>query len=180
MGTHRSAASAASSRAIGVHSLPTAVISLIQEQAEQRGLVRDPLPEVTHALRSGVVSRSGRGFGRRARRVATELLLTPDVLVVVDRDPDREGLDPDMQLTFHRLHQLEVTATPEPERGVGLLSTPVGSTERSSRVVPTDGGPEAARFHQALVEATERSRRGDVPATRVPTESVDTRSPEYS
>lgn len=183
MGTHRSSSSSASSRVIGVHSLPTAVISLIQEQAEQRGLVRDPLPEVTHALRTDVVAGSGRWFGRgRARRIATELLLTPDVLVIADRDPDREGLDPDVQITFHRLHQLEVTAAGAAEPGLGLLGTPVGSTERSSRVVPSDGGPEMRRFHQALVEAAERSHHVDVPATRLPsgTQSDRSLSPELS
>lgn len=181
MGTHRSSASA-SSRVIGVHSLPTDVISLIQEQAEVRGLVRDPLPEVVHAVRTDVATSSGRWFGRgRPRRVTTELLLTPDVLVVTDRDPDRDGPDPEAQVTFHRLGQLEITtATSEP--GLGLLSTPVGSTERSSRVVPADGGPEVTRFHQALVEAAERSRRVDLPATRIPSaaESVGALSPELS
>ncbi|MHC1559605.1 hypothetical protein ACR9E3_11645 [Actinomycetospora sp. C-140] len=165
MGTHRSS-SASSSRVIGVHSLPIAVISLIREQAQQRGLVRDPLPEVTHAVRTDVVASAGRFFGRgRARHTFTEMLLTPDVLVVVDRDPERDGVDPDLQLAFHRLHQLEVTTTTE---GLGLLSTPVGSTERGSRVVPAEGGPEMTRFHQALVEATENSRRVDVPASRMP------------
>jgi hypothetical protein len=180
VGTHRSSSSA-SSRVIGVHSLPTTVISLIQEQAEVRGLVRDPLPEVTHAVRTDVVAGSGRWFGRgRSRRVTTEMLLTPDVLVVTDRDPDREGPDPDAQVTFHRLQQLEVTAVTGGEPGLGLLGTPVGSTERSSRVVPSDGGPEVTRFHQALVEATERSRRIDVPSSRIPSdaESVGTLSPE--
>jgi hypothetical protein len=143
VGTHRNT----SSRVIGVHSLPTAVISLVQEQAEVRGLVRDPLPEVTHAVRTDEVVEAGRWFGRsRTRRRAVELLLTPDVLVVTDRDPDREGPDPDAQVTFHRVHQLEVTAVEVPEPGLSLLSTPVGSTERSSRHVPSDGGPEVARF----------------------------------
>jgi hypothetical protein len=171
VGTHRSSSSA-SSRVIGVHSLPTSVISMIQEQAEVRGLVRDPLPEVTHAVRTDVVAGSGRWFGRsRPRRIATEMLLTPDVLVVTERDPDRDGPDPDAQVTFHRLQQLEVTAVSGGEPGLGLLGTPVGSTERSSRVVPSDGGPEVARFHQALLDATERSRGVDVPASRIPAES---------
>jgi hypothetical protein len=180
VGTHRNAGSSPSSRVIGVHSLPMAVISLIKDQAVARGLVRDPLPEVTHAVRTDVAAGSGRWFGRgRVRHVVTELLLTPEVLVVVDRDPERDGLDPDLQLTFHRLHQLEVTA--EPEQGIGLLSTPVGSTERSSRVIPSDGGPETTRFRRALVEAAERSRGIDVPATRLPDEAESaSRSPEYS
>jgi hypothetical protein len=180
VGTHRSSISSPSSRVIGVHSLPMAVISLIKDQATQRGLVRDPLPEVTHAVRTDVAASSGRWFGRgRVRHTVTELLLTPDVLVVVDRDPEHDGLDPDLQLTFHRLGQLEVTA--EADHGIGLLSTPVGSTERSSRVISSDGGPEITRFRQALAEATERSRGIDVPATRLPDEAETTsRSHEYS
>jgi hypothetical protein len=183
VGTHRNT----SSRVIGVHSLPTAVISLVQEQAEVRGLVRDPLPEVTHAVRTDEVVEAGRWFGRsRTRRRAVELLLTPDVLVVTDRDPDREGPDPDAQVTFHRVHQLEVTAVEVPEPGLSLLSTPVGSTERNSRHVPSDGGPEVARFHGAVLEAAERSRRvadvapSAVPSSRVPSdaESVGTYSRE--
>lgn len=190
MGTHRSL----SSRVIGVHSLPTTVISLVQEQAEVRGLVRDPLPEVTHAVRTDEVVESRRWSGRsRTRRRTVELLLTPDVLVVTDRDADREGLDPDAQVTFHWLHQLEVTSVDAPEQGLSLLSTPVGSTERSSRHVPSDGGPEIARFHGAVVEAAERSRRvsdaaagpatrSAVPSSRVPsdTESVGSYTHEAS
>ena len=159
MGTHRNT----SSRVIGVHSLPTAVISLVQEQAEVRGLVRDPLPEVTHAVRTDEVVESGRWFGRsRTRRRTVELLLTPDVLVVTDRDPDREGPDPDAQVTFHRVHQLEVTAVDVPEPGLGLLSTPVGSTERSSRHVPSDGGPEVG----PLPRRRPRGRRALAPRRR--------------
>lgn len=169
MGTHRQP----SSRVIGVHSLPTAVISLIQEQAEVRGLGRDPLPEVTHAVRTDVVVGTSGWFGRgRPRRRTTELLLTPDVLVVTDRDPDRDGPDPDAQVAFHRLAQLEVTRVEGPEPGIGLLSTPVGATERGSRVVVTDGGPETDRFHRALAEAAERSRGVDVPSSRMPAEAV--------
>jgi hypothetical protein len=180
VGTHRSSVSSPSARVIGVHSLPMAVISLIKDQASARGLVRDPLPEVTHAVRVDVTASAGRWFGRgRVRHTVTELLLTPEVLVVIDRDPERDGLDPGLQLAFHRLHQLEVTT--EPEHGIGLLGAPVGSTERSSRVIPSDGGPETTRFRQALVEATERSRGIDVPATRLPDEVESTsRSPEYS
>jgi hypothetical protein len=176
VGTHRNP----SSRVIGVHGLPAPVISLIQEQAEVRGLFRDPLPEVTHGLRTDLVSAGKRWFGRgRPRRHAVELLLTPDVLVVCDRDPDSDGIDPDTQVTFHRLQQVEVTAgAADGAPGLSLLSTPVGSTERSARAVPTDGGPETARFLEALVDAAQRTRRAtDVPASRTP---VDERSPEYS
>ncbi|CAA9280184.1 MAG: hypothetical protein AVDCRST_MAG54-3540 [uncultured Actinomycetospora sp.] len=176
MGTHRNP----SSRVIGVHGLPTPVISMIQEQSEVRGLFRDPLPDVTHGLRTDVVSAGGRWFGRgRPRRHAVELLLTPDVLVVCDRDPDSDGIDPDTQITFHRLQQVEVTtADADGATGLSLLSTPVGSTERSGRVVPTDGGPESARFLEALVEAAQRTRSAtDVPVSRMPAED---RSPEYS
>lgn len=175
MGTHRNL----SSRVIGVHGLPAPVISLIQEQAEVRGLYRDPLPHVTHGLRTDEVVSAGRRFGRsRPRRHATELLLTPDVLVVGDRDPDRDGPDPDAQVTFHRLHQLEVTRAGDGQPGLTLLSTPVGSTERSARVVPSDGGPETDRFLEALVDAVERSRRtADVPSSRTP---IDSLSPEFS
>ncbi|WP_433786451.1 hypothetical protein ACQPX6_07040 [Actinomycetospora sp. CA-101289] len=169
-----------SSRVIGVHGLPTPVISLIQEQAEVRGLFRDPLPEVTHGLRTDVVSVGSRWFGRsRPRRHAVELLLTPDVLVVCDRDPDSDGMDPDTQVTFHRLQQVEVTAgDADGAPGLSLLSTPVGSTERSCRVVSTDGGPESARFFEALTDAAERSRTAaETPVPRMP---VDSRSPEYT
>ncbi|PVZ15010.1 hypothetical protein [Actinomycetospora cinnamomea] len=175
MGTHRNL----SSRVIGVHGLPAPVISLIQEQAEARGLYRDPLPHVTHGLRTDEVVSAGRRFGRaRPRRHATELLLTPDVLVVSDRDPDRDGADPDAQVTFHHLHQIEVTAAGEGQAGATLLSTPVGSTERSTYAVPSDGGPETVRFLEALVDAAAQARgTADVPSSRTPVESL---SPEYS
>jgi len=166
VGTHRNL----SSRVIGVHGLPGPVISLIQEQAEVRGLARDPLPAVTHGLRTDEVDAGGRWFGRgRARRHAVELLLTPDVLVVTERDPDRDR-DPDAQVTFHRLQQLEVTASAAGgEPGMTLLSTPLGSTERGVRVVPSDGGPETARFLEALVDAADRCRRvTGVPSSRMP------------
>ncbi|MDD7938309.1 hypothetical protein PHK61_07745 [Actinomycetospora lutea] len=176
MGTHRQS----TSRVIGVHSLPMAVISLIKEQAAVRGLYRDPLPEVTHAVRTELVTSTTGWFGRgRQRRRAIELLLTADVLVVTDRDPD--GPDTDAQVTFHRLQQLEVTRVDGPEPGLELVGTPVGATERGSRLIETDAGPEIARFHRALLEAAEDSRRVDVPASRFPAESeVGTRSPEFS
>ncbi|GAA4910087.1 hypothetical protein EV188_10189 [Actinomycetospora succinea] len=172
MGTHRQS----SSRVIGVHSLPTAVISLIKEQAAVRGLYRDPLPEVTHAVRTELVTGTTGWFGRgREKRRATELLLTPDVLVVTDRDPDAP--DADAQVTFHRLNQLEVARV---ELGLELVGTPVGATERGARVVETDGGPEIDRFHRALLEASEDSRRVDVPASRFPAESESVSySPEF-
>jgi len=175
VGTHRNL----SSRVIGVHGLPTPTISLIQEQAQVRGLFRDPLPEVTHGLRTDEVIGAGRWFGRgRTRRHAVELLLTPDVLVVSDRDPDHDGLDPDAQVTFHRLHQLEVTPTAGGEPGLTLLSTPVGSTERGARAVATDGGPETARFLEALVGAARRCRgNADLPSSRTPADDL---SPEFS
>jgi len=166
VGTHRQS----SSRVIGVHSLPTAVISLIKEQATVRGLYRDPLPEVTHAVRTELVTGTTGWFGRgRQRRRATELLLTPDVLVVTDRDPDAP--DADAQVTFYRLGQLEVARVDGPEPGLELLGTPVGAIERGSRVIETDNGPEIARFHRALLEASEGSRRIDVPSSRFPVES---------
>jgi hypothetical protein len=176
VGTHRNP----SSRVIGVHGLPTPVISLIQEQAEVRGLFRDPLPAVTHGLRTDTVRAAARRFGRgRPRRHAVELLLAPDVLVVCDRDPDSDGTDPDTQVAFHRLQQVEVTATDaDGASGLSLVSTPVGSSERIARVVPTDGGPESARFLDALADAAQRSRSdADVPASRAPADKL---SPEYS
>lgn len=175
MGTHRQS----SSRVIGVHSLPTAVISLIKEQAAVRGLYRDPLPEVTHAVRTELVTGTTGWFGRgRQRRRATELLLTADVLVVTDRDPD--GSDADAQVTFHRLHQLDVARIDGPEPGLELVGTPVGATERGSRIIETDGGPEIDRFRRALLEAFEDSRRVDVPSSRFPADAeLETRSPEF-
>jgi hypothetical protein len=176
VGTHRNP----SSRVIGVHGLPTTVISLIQEQAEVRGLFRDPLPDVTHGLRTDVVRAATRRFGRgRLSRHAVELLLTPDVLVVCDRDPDSDGIDPGTQVTFHRLQQVEVTAVDaDGAAGLSLVSTPVGSTERVARVVPTDGGPESARFLEALADVTQRTRgAADVPLSRTPADDL---SPEYS
>lgn len=168
MGTHRQS----STSVIGVHSLPTAVISLIKEQSAVRGLYRDPLPDVTHAVRTEIVTGTTGWFGRgRTRRVATELLLTPDVLVVTDRDPDVP--DADAQVTFHRLEQLEVARVDGAEPGLELVGTPVGATERGARVVETDGGPEIDRFHRALLEASEGSRHVEVPASRVPAESSE-------
>ncbi|MEJ2863942.1 hypothetical protein [Actinomycetospora flava] len=157
-----------------MHSLPTAVISLIKEQAAVRGLYRDPLPEVTHAVRTEVVTGTTGWFGRgRERRRATELLLTPDVLVVTDRDPDAP--DADAQVTFYRLAQLDVARIDGAEPGLELVGTPVGATERGARVVETDGGPEVDRFHRALLAASEDSRRIDVPSSRMPAESEGVR-----
>jgi hypothetical protein len=168
VGTQRSL----SSRVIGVHSLPTAIIALIQEQAGVRGLVHDPLPDVTHGLRTDEVTRRARWFGgtRTARRFV-ELLLTPDLLIVVERAPG-DGTAPAPRVDFHRLSQLRIGAGPsEPEHatgtpeqpGLALVSTPVGATERAARVVPLDEGPEATRFREALI-AARNGPGGDAPA----------------
>ncbi len=41
-----------------------------------------------------------------------------------------------------------------------LTSTPVGGHSRSTRMVPMDGGADAARFREALMGAVERARPG--------------------
>ncbi|GAA4928838.1 hypothetical protein EV188_101497 [Actinomycetospora succinea] len=162
------------SRAIAAGQLPAATAAFIREQGAVRGLFRDPLVEVTHALRTDETTTKRRLFGGTRTSVRTvEMLLTPDLLVVSYRDGARDGEDPAAQVSFHRLYQIEFAPLPSEllERAGGakvavpaglmpLTSTPVGSTQRGSRMVPLGDGPDAARFREALLAATERCRRG--------------------
>ncbi|MEJ2885575.1 hypothetical protein [Actinomycetospora aeridis] len=161
------------SRAIAVGQLPAATAAFISEQGAVRGLFRDPLAEVTHALRTDETTTRRRLFGGAKTSVRTvEMLLTPDLLVVSYRDGT---VDEDLaaQVSFHRLNQIEFAPLPSEllDRAAGaklavpaglmpLTSTPVGSTQRGSRMVPLGDGPDAARFREALLAATERTRRG--------------------
>lgn len=161
------------SRDIAVAHLPTATAAYIREQGAVRGLFRDPLTEVTHALRTDETTTRRRLFGGTRTSVRTvEMLLTPDLLVISYRDGAVE-VDPAAQVSFHRLHQVEFAPLPAEllERAGGasvavpaglmpLTSMPVGGTQRGSRMVPLGDGPDAARFRAALLAATERSRRG--------------------
>ncbi|MEJ2865444.1 hypothetical protein [Actinomycetospora flava] len=161
------------SRAIAVGQLPAATAAFIREQGALRGLFRDPLVEVTHALRTDETTTKKRLFGGARTSVRTvEMLLTPDLLVVSYRDGTTDAEDPAAQVSFHRLYQVEFSPLPSEllDRAAGaklavpaglmpLTSTPVGGTHRGSRMVPLGDGPDAARFREALLAATERSRR---------------------
>ncbi|WP_433786992.1 hypothetical protein ACQPX6_09155 [Actinomycetospora sp. CA-101289] len=162
------------SRAVTVHQLPPHTAALVREQGAVVGLFRDPLPEVTHGLRSDEDTTKKRLFGgARTTRRTIEMLLTPELLIVAYRDGDDAEVDPAAQVGFHRLHQLEFSMLPSelmdrarsagvqvPDDVLPLTSTPVGGHTRGSRTVPMDGGPDAARFREALFAAVERSRRG--------------------
>ena len=143
-----------------------------------RGL-RDPLPEVTHGLRSDEEKTKKRLFGGpRTTRHTVEMLLTPELLVVTDRDGDEgdhgdDEAEPAAQVGFHRLDQLDFAAVPAevlaratgtavavPEGLMPVTSTPVGSTRRATRYVPIGTGPDVAAFRAALTAAVERSRHG--------------------
>ncbi|GAA4893533.1 hypothetical protein [Actinomycetospora straminea] len=163
------------SRAVTVRQLPPATAAFISEQGAVRGLFRDPLPEVTHALRTDEVTTRKRLFGGARTSVRTvEMLLTPDLLIVSYRDGSDGDARPDpaAQVSFHRLGQLEFAPLPSelleragharvavPDGLMPLTSTPVGSTHRGSRMVPIGTGPDVARFRQALRDAVERTRR---------------------
>jgi len=162
------------SRAVTVQQLPPHTAAYIREQGAVRGLFRDPLAEVTHGLRTDEQTTKKRLFGGTRTKVRTvEMLLTPELLVVSYRDGGDDDVDPAAQVGFHRLHQLEFSMLPaellDRARGApietpnGLLpltSTPVGGHSRSTRMVPMDSGPDAARFGDALFTAVDRSRRG--------------------
>ena len=140
--------------------------------------LRDPLPEVTHGLRSDEEKTKKRLFGRsRTTRHTVDMLLTPELLVVADRDGGADGADdevkPAVQVGFHGLDQLDFAAAPAellarvtgtamavPEGLLPVTSTPVGSTRRSTRYVPIGTGPDVAAFRHALMAAVRRSRHG--------------------
>jgi hypothetical protein len=161
------------SRAVTVHQLPPHTAESIREQGAVRGLFRDPLPEVTHGLRSDEDTTKKRLFGgARTTRRTVEMLLTPELLIVSYRDGDDAEVDPAAQVSFHRLYQLEFSMLPaellDRARGAGvqlpndllpLTSTPVGGHTRGSRMVPMDGSADSAHFREALFAAVERARR---------------------
>ena len=154
MGTHRSS----SSRVIGVHSLRPTTIGMIQEQADVRGLSGDPLPEVVTALRTEQITTTSRWFGgSRETRRTTELLLTPEVLVIVTRE-GRDATAEASQVAFHLLAAAALTAGAE--GGLALAGAPVGASDAGPWVLPLDDGPESSRFHEALVDALDRARPG--------------------
>lgn len=162
------------SRAITPADLTPAVAELIREQGTLHGLVRDPLPEVTHGLRADEDTTKSRLFrSPRTERRTFEMLLTPDLLLIVYRGGDDAVIDRSAHVNFHRLHQIEFSVLPAqllarardasieiPEGLMSLVSTPVGGTERGSRSVPIGTGTDATLFRDALVAAVERARRG--------------------
>jgi hypothetical protein len=157
------------SRAVTVGELAPATAAAVREQAAVHGL-GDPLPEVTHALRCDEEKTTKRLFGGpRTTRHTVEALLTPELLIVADRDGD----EADAQVGLHRLDQLDFaavaaellaratgTAVAVPDGLMPMTSTPVGSTRRATRYVPVGTGPDVARFREALTAAVERTRHG--------------------
>jgi hypothetical protein len=159
------------SRAITVDELAPATAASVREQGARHAL-GDPLPEVTHGLRSDEVRTRKRLFGGpRTTRHTVELLLTAELLVIADRDggdeeaPAQVGLHPLDQLDFaavtaELLAAATGTAVDVPEGLMPVTSTPVGSTRRATRYVPVGTGPDVAAFRAALTAAAERSRHG--------------------
>ncbi len=160
--------------AVTADDVPPAMAAFIRHQGTTRGLDRDPLAEVTHGLRVDEETMSRRPVGPRSERHTTEMLLTPELLIIsyhrgVDDDAAHVGLD--ARVSFHRLDQVEV-ATPTvglakrapgaaptpPQSVVSVTSTPLGGARRATRHVAAGIGPEVTRFRHALQAAIERAR----------------------
>lgn len=162
------------SRAVTGDDVPPAMATFIRRQGTMRGLDRDPLAEVTHGLRVDEETMSRRPVGPRSERHTTEMLLTPELLIISYRrgaDDDAPHVGPDARVSFHRLDQLEV-ATPTvglakrapgaaptpPQSVVSVTSTPLGGARRTTRHVAAGISPEATSFRHALRAAIERAR----------------------
>jgi hypothetical protein len=156
------------SRAVTVPDLPPATAELVRAQAAAQGLAHDPLPDVTHGLRAHEETTKRRLFGTRTVQRTTDLLLTPELLVLVDHD-EPAGV----RVGFHRLDQLDFSAAPAellakatgmpvdvPRDLLPMTSTPLGDTRRATRYVRVGTGPDVAAFRAALTAAVDRTRPG--------------------
>lgn len=159
--------------AVTVDDLPPATAAFIRRRGAVHGLDRDPLAEVTHGLRVDEETMSRQRAGPRSERHTTELLLTPELLIVSYRqgDDDAPHVDPAARVGFHRLDQLEVTvpavglqerapgaAPPPPQGVVSVTSTPLGGARRATRHITAGIGPEVTRFRDELRAAVEQAR----------------------
>jgi hypothetical protein len=155
------------SRALAVHDLPPATATFLRDRAAQHDL-GDPLAEVTHGLRSDEEITKKRPFGApRTTSRQVEMLLTPELLIVVDHEADQD------RVGFHSLDQLEFTAAPAellakvtgmpvdvPDEVMPMTSTPIGGGRRTTRYVRLGTGPDVRAFRQVLRAAVERARPG--------------------
>ncbi|PVZ14727.1 hypothetical protein [Actinomycetospora cinnamomea] len=159
------------SGAVTVDDLPPVTVAFIRRQGTTRGLDRDPLAEVTHGLRVDEETMNRQRVGPRSQRHTTELLLTPELLIISYRQgsDDAPHVDPAARVGFHRLDQLEVAVPAAglqkrapgaaPAAGVvAVTSTPLGGTRRTTRHVASGIGPEVTRFWDALQTAVARTR----------------------
>ncbi|CAA9266550.1 MAG: hypothetical protein AVDCRST_MAG54-2758 [uncultured Actinomycetospora sp.] len=160
--------------AVTADDVPPATAAFIRRQGTTRGLDRDPLAEVTHGLRVDEETMARRPVGPRSERHTTEMLLTPELLIISYRqgvDDTALHVDPNARVSFHRLDQLEVAkptvglakrapgALPTPPQSVvSVTSTPLGGAQRTTRHVAAGIGPEVTRFREALDAAVERCR----------------------
>lgn len=162
-------------RVVTVDDLPPATAAFIREQAAARGLERDPLPEVTHGLRTDEETLQRQRRGPSTVRHTWELLLTPELLIVSYREggDDAAVVDPAAKVGFHRLDQLELAAPPAalaaeapgarasaPKDALTLESTPLGGVRRAARHIPVGTSPEVTRFRAALLTAVQRRGAG--------------------
>jgi hypothetical protein len=158
--------------AITVDDLPAATAAFVRRQAAARGYEGDPLDGVTHGLRTDEDTMERLRSGPRVEHHTTELLLSPELLVIAYRqghDDRYDQVDPAARVSFHRLDQLEVApaATGLRPRGTGgvpqgvlaLTSTALGTTRRTTRHVPTGNAPEVATFRAALEAAVQLACR---------------------
>jgi hypothetical protein len=156
--------------AITVEDLPAATAAFIRRQAAERGLEGDPLAGVTQGLRTDEETFERLRTGPRVEHHTTEMLLTPELLIIAYRQggDDHPRVDPAARVSFHRLDQLEVVPPTAQQRqrtlgadtpGVlSLASTPVAGPRRTTRHIPTGNAPEATRFREGLTAAVERAR----------------------
>ncbi|MHC1559270.1 hypothetical protein ACR9E3_09945 [Actinomycetospora sp. C-140] len=153
------------SRAIAADDLTPAAAARVREQAAQhdRG---DPLPDVTDGLRVDEEATTTRLFRTpRTTRSEVELLLTPELLVVVDHAADHD------EVALHPLRQVEFSAAPAellakvtgmpvdvPDDRLPVTSRPLGGERRSTRYVRVGTGPDVTAFRAALTAAVEAAR----------------------
>lgn len=154
------------SRTITVDDLPPSTAELVRGQARARG-VADPLPTVTHGLRTEelTMNRASRG-GPTSDRHVVEMLLTPELLVVAHRRSDDAGTDPGARVRFHALDQVEIAtgfgsakaATARlamPAMSIPVTSRPLGAARRATYHLPIAIDPDVQRFRDALEHAVE-------------------------
>lgn len=161
-------------RPLTVEELPAGTAMFIRTQAQLRGLGRDPLPQTTHGLRTDEETLGPRpgGRGLQTERHTVEMLLTPELLIISYREGGDNGEKPapTARVSFHRLAELEVAIPPTgmqrrthgsppapPKDAMTVTSTPLGTTRRTTRHVPTGSGPDVTRFRDAVLAAQERA-----------------------